>query len=89
MISQYSLNETCFLEKIKFIQHGIFSKNTDTLKFLSENIKCDTIITNNSLDKAYETFRFIVSDLYDKAFPKREIETKFEQFYNRKQRLYE
>ena len=45
-------NETCFLEKIKFIKRGISSENTDTFKFLLENIKCDRILLNNSLDKA-------------------------------------
>ena len=32
--------------------------------------------TQDSLDKAYETFHFIFFDLYDTAFTKREIEMK-------------
>ena len=34
-------NETCFLEKIKFIKRDISSENIDTFKFLLENIKWD------------------------------------------------
>ena len=66
-------NETCSLEKIKFIKRDISSENIDIFKFLLENIKGDKILLDNSPDKAYEIFHFIFSDLYGTAFPKREI----------------
>ena len=94
-------NETCSLEKTKFIKRDISSKNIDTFKFLLGNIKWGNILPANSPDKAYETFHFIFSDLYDTAFPKREIEIKtqylqppritrgLQKSSKRKQRLYE
>ena len=89
------------LQKKKFIRRVIFSERIDTFKFLLENIKWDKILPDNCSDKAYETFHFIFSDLYDTAFPKREIEIKtqhlqspsrsrgLQKSYKRKQRLYE
>ena len=69
-------NETCFLEKTTFIKRDTSSENIDTFKFLPENIKWDKILPDDSPDKAYETFHFIFSDLYDTEFPKRETEIK-------------
>ena len=89
------------LQKKNFIRRVIFSERIDTFKFLLENIKWDKILPDNCSDKAYETFHFIFSDLYDTAFPKREIEIKtqylqppritrgLQKSSKRKQRLYE
>ena len=41
-----------------------------------ENIKWDKILPGNAPNKAYETFHFILSDLYNTAFPKTEMEIK-------------
>ena len=67
------------------IKHDISSENIDTFKYLQENIKWDNILPANSPDKAYETFHFIFSDLYDTAVPKRDLQISSKQ----KQRLYE
>ena len=69
-------NETCSLEKTKFIKRDISSENINTFKFLLENIKWDNILPANSPDKAYETFYFTFSDLYDTAFPKMKLKLK-------------
>ena len=69
-------NEACSLEKTKFIKRDISSENTATFKFLLENINWDRILPNDSPDKAYETFHFIFSDLYDTAFPKKKLKLK-------------
>ena len=94
-------SETFSLEKTKFIKGDISSENIDTFKFLLENIKWDNLLPGSSPDKAYETFHFIFSELYETAFPKREIETKtqilqspliargLQKSSKRKQRLYE
>ena len=94
-------NETCSLEKTKIIKRDISSENIDTFKLLLENIKWDNVLPNNSPDKAYETFHFICSDLYNTAFAKRETEiqikhlqspwiiTGLQKLSKRKQRLYE
>ena len=50
-------NDTCSLEKTKFIKCNIFSENIDPIKFLLENI-----LPDNSPDNAYETSHFIFSD---------------------------
>ena len=83
------------------IKDDISSENIDTFKYLQENIKWDNILPANSPDKAYETFHFIFSDLYDTAVPKREIEIKTQHLQSpsitrdlqisskQKQRLYE
>ena len=63
-------------KKTKFIKHDISSENIETLKFLLQNIKWDNILPAHSPGKAYESFYFVFSDLYDTAFPKREIEFK-------------
>ena len=76
-------NETCSLGKTKFVKHDISSENIDTFKFLLENIKWDDILPVNSPDNAYETFYIIFSDLYDTAFPKREIEIKSQHLQSR------
>ena len=52
-------NETCTLEKIKFI-----------FKILPENIKWDKVSSINSPDETYETSHSIFSDLHATAFPK-------------------
>ena len=97
----FKTNETSCLEKRKFIKRDISSENIDTFKFLLENMKWDNILPAKSSDKAHETFLFIFSDLYDTAFPKREIEIKTQHLQSpwitrslqtsskRKQRLYE
>ena len=92
-------NETCSLEKTKFIKSDISSENIDTFKFLLENTKQDKILPDSSPDKAYETSHFIFFDLYDTAFSKRENEIKtqhlqsswrgLQKLSKRKQRLYE
>ena len=76
-------NETCSLGKTKSVKHDISSENIDTFKFLLENIKWDDILPVNSPDNAYETFYIIFSDLYDTAFPKREIEIKSQHLQSR------
>ena len=35
----FKTNETCFLEKTKFIKRDISNENIDTFKFLLENMK--------------------------------------------------
>ena len=76
IITFFKTNETCSLEKTKFIKRDISSENIDTFKFLLENIKWENILPANSPDKTYETFHFTFPDLYDTAFQKREIEIK-------------
>ena len=56
MFTVLKTNETCSLEKTKFIKHDISSENTDTFEFLLENIKWGKILPDNSPDKAHETF---------------------------------
>ena len=56
MFTVLKTNETCSLEKTKFIKHDISSENIDTFKFLLENIKWGKILPDNSPDKAHETF---------------------------------
>ena len=63
-----------FSRKNKIYQYSC--ENIDTFKFLLKNIKWDKILPDNSPDKACETFHFIFSDMYDTAFPKREIKIK-------------
>ena len=94
-------NETCSLEKTKFIKGDISSENIDTFNFLLGNIKWDKILPDSSPDKAYKTFHFFFSDLYDTSFLKRETEIKtyhlqspwitsgLQKSSTRKQRLYE
>ena len=72
----FKTNETYSPEKAIFIKSGTSSGNIDTFNFLLENIKWDNILPSNATDKAYETFHFIFSVLYDTAFPKRKIEVK-------------
>ena len=63
-------NKTCLLEKILFIKRDISNENFDSFTFLLQNIKCDKTY---SLDRAYQNFYSIFSDLYHTAFPKRAI----------------
>ena len=79
MFTVLKTNETCSLEKTKFIKRDISSENIDTFKFLLENITWDKVLPYNSPDTAYETLHFIFSDLCDTTFPKREIKTKIQQ----------
>ena len=66
-----------------------------------ENINWDQFLPSNAPNEAYNNFLKIFSDLYDIAFPKKEIEIKSKYLNNpwitiglrksskRKQRLYE
>ena len=58
------------------MKRDISSDDTNTLKFLLENMKWDNILLANSPDKAYETFYFIFCDLYDTVFPKMKLKLK-------------
>ena len=66
---------TVLKTNVKFIKRDTSSENID-FKFLLENKKQDKFLPDNSPDKVYGTFHFIFFDLYDTAFPKREIEIK-------------
>ena len=76
MFTGLKANETCLLEKTKFIKHDISTEKIDTFKFLLENVKWDKILPDNSPDKAYGIFRFIFCDLNNVHFQKEKLELK-------------
>ena len=55
----FKTNETCSLEKAKFIKSDISSESIDTFKLLLENIKWDNILAANAPEKAYVPLYFL------------------------------
>ena len=88
-------------KKTKITKRDFNEKNIQNFHFLLENINWDQFLPSNAPNEAYNNFLKIFSDLYDIAFPKKEIEIKskylntlwitigLRKSSKRKQRLYE
>ena len=88
-------------EKTKITKRDFNEENIQNFHFLLENINWDQFLPSNAPNEAYNNFLKIFSDLYDVAFPKKEIEVKskylntpwitigLRKSSKRKQRLYE
>ena len=88
-------------KKIKINRRGFSDENIQNFHLLLENINWDQFVPSNPPNEAYNTYLKIFSDLYDIAFPKKEIEIKskylntpwftkgLRKFSKRKQRLNE
>ena len=63
-------------EKTKITKRDFNKENIQNFHFLLENINWDQFLPSNAPNEAYNNFLKIFSDLYDIAFPKKEIEIK-------------
>ena len=100
-ILENSCNKNKNYEKTKITKRDFSNENIQNFQFLLENIKWDQLLPSNAPNEAYNIFLKIFSDLYDVAFPKKEIEIKskylntpwitkgIRKSSKRKQRLYE
>ena len=88
-------------EKTKIMKRDFNEENIHTFKFLLKNIDWNKFLPLDSPNLAYDNFLKIFSDLYDIAFPNKEIEIKtkhlgtlwitkgLQKSSKRKQHLYE
>ena len=100
-ILENSCNKNKNYEKTKITKRDFSNENIQNFQFLLENIKWDQLLPSNAPNEAYNVFLKIFSDLYDAAFPKKEIEIKskylntpwitkeIRKSFKRKQLLYE
>ena len=100
-ILENSCNKNKNYEKTKITKRDFSNENIQNFQFLLENIKWDQLLPSNAPNEAYNIFLKIFSDLYNVAFPKKEIEIKskylntpwitkeIRKSSKRKQRLYE
>ena len=75
-ILENSCNKNKNYEKTKITKRDFSNENIQNFQFLLENIKWDQLLPSNAPNEAYNIFLKIFSDLYDVAFPKKEIEIK-------------